>query len=186
MTGPVEEPISIEEARLHLNVDQEAHDSLIAAQIIAARQWAEKKTKRAFVTQTWRMRLERFPINECIYFNPTPLQSVTSVSYVDINGVTQTWPNSRYIVSIDNQPGTLSLSYNELWPDTQQQADAVTITYVVGYGTAAMVPEDIKSAIKLQIGDLYANREASIVGVSINENPAACALLEEYRLRYLR
>lgn len=182
----MEEPISIEEARLHLNVDLEAHDSLIAAHITAARQWAEKKTKRAFVTQTWRMRLDHFPINEPIYFNPTPLQSVTGVSYVDINGGAQTWPSSSYIVSVDSQPGCLSLSYNTLWPDTQPQADAVTITYVVGYGTAAMVPEDIKAAIKLQIGDLYANREASIVGVSINENPAACALLEQYTLRYLR
>lgn len=182
----MEEPISIEEARLHLNIDLEAHDSLIAAQITAARQWAETKTKRAFVTQTWRMRLDHFPRNGCIYFRPTPLQSVTSVSYIDINGAAQVWPTSNYIVSIDNQPGILSLAYNMEWPDTQEQADAVTITYVVGYGTAVMVPENIKAAIKLQIGDLYANREASIVGVSINENPAACALLEDYRLRYLR
>ena len=184
--GPVEEPLTIEEAKVHLNVDQDLQDSLIAAQIVAARRWIEAKTNCVFVTQTWRMRLQEFPSKGPILLHPSPLQSVTSVSYVDINGSPQPWPSSNYIVSTDSVPGRLSLAYGCEWPDTQLQADAVTINYVVGYGIAAMVPEDIKQAMKLQIGDFYANREASITGTSFLENPAACALLEPYTLRYLR
>ena len=62
VTAPTEEPVSLAEAKLHLRVDDNADDALIAALITAARQHAENDTRRALVTQTWRLALDQFPV----------------------------------------------------------------------------------------------------------------------------
>ncbi len=61
VTAPIEEPVSLAEAKLHLRVDYSNDDLLIAALITAARQHAENDTRRALVTQTWRQVLDQFP-----------------------------------------------------------------------------------------------------------------------------
>jgi uncharacterized phiE125 gp8 family phage protein len=183
VTGPAEEPITATEAKLHCRIDTSTDDALIAAQITAARQWAENYTNRGFITQTWRVKFAEFPASADYFEIPrAPLASVTSIAYVDEAGDTQTWASGNYVVSADAEPGRISLAYSKDWPGLRDQADAVTITYVVGYGAAATVPEAIKAAIKLQVGDLYQNREAAIIGVSHAVNPSARALLDPYRV----
>ena len=186
MTGPAEEPVSLDEAKAHLKVEYDSEDFLIASQIAAARLWAEKFTNRAFITQTWRMRFPVFPGALPINLYPSPLQSIVSLIYIDNSGVEQTWGSGNYVLHADGSPGGISLSYGGAWPSVRSQYDAITITYIVGYGTAAQVPDDIKAAILLRVGDLFANREATIIGVSAADNPTVCALLEPYKLRYLR
>jgi len=168
---------------LHCRVDTTDDDAIIASYIVAARVWAENFTNRGLVTQTWRMKLRDFPKDrDWIEIPRAPLVSVSSVSYVDAAGATQTWGAGNYVVSADAEPGRLSLGYGKDWPSVRDQADAVTLTFVVGYGGQAAVPEPIKAAIRLQVGDLYANREASVVGDGLMANPAAKALLHPYRM----
>ena len=63
VTAPVEEPISLADARLFLRVDDDftKEDTLISSTISAARQDAETITRRALVTQSWKMVADRFP-----------------------------------------------------------------------------------------------------------------------------
>lgn len=49
-------------------------------------------------------------------------------------------------------------------------------------GAAAPVPASVRAAMKLIVGDLYENREAKIIGVSVAENPAVESLLHFYRV----
>ena len=49
------------EAKLHLRVDFDEDDTLIASLITAARQAAETLTGRQFVTARWKMVLDSFP-----------------------------------------------------------------------------------------------------------------------------
>ena len=51
---------------------------------------------RALLTQTWDMYLDEFPCAGEIIIPLSPLQSVTSVSYVDQHGATQTWASANY------------------------------------------------------------------------------------------
>ena len=61
VTAPASEPVSLTEAKAHLRLDSADDDSLITALIRSARETAEAHMRRALVSQTWRLSLDRFP-----------------------------------------------------------------------------------------------------------------------------
>lgn len=61
VTPPSVEPVTLTEAKAHLRVDVTDDDLLIGSLIIAARQFAETVTRRALVTQSWKMTQDQFP-----------------------------------------------------------------------------------------------------------------------------
>lgn len=171
--APEDEPLTLEEAKAHLRVEHSDEDSYIGALISVARQVAEEFTRRVFVTQTWELRLDRFPdSSECpIYVSLPPLQSVTSISYLDTEGVTQVWSALEYIVDSKSEPARITPAYGKTWPTVRNQISPITIRYEAGYGDAEDVPQAIKQAMYLIIGHLYERREASIVGAQPFELP---------------
>ena len=113
--------------------------------------------------------------------NKYPISAV-SVQYYDKNNTLQTLSTSVYDVDITNSPTRIRLGYNQEWPDTRERLNAVKITCTVGFASAAAVPEDIKAAIKLMIGHLYANRESVVVGRIATELPMGVKfLLDNHR-----
>lgn len=59
--APASEPITLDEAKLHLRVDHADDDTLITMLIGAARAAAESICRRAFITQQWCLYLDAFP-----------------------------------------------------------------------------------------------------------------------------
>lgn len=75
VTPPIEEPISLDEAKAHLRVDIDDDDALIAGLIVAARSEAEQITRRAFVSQSWKLALDQFPrpsmnVSSSVWYGP--------------------------------------------------------------------------------------------------------------------
>jgi hypothetical protein len=66
--GPGEEPVSLAEAKLHLNLDPDdtTWDTKIQSLIVAARVHAENVCRRVFVTQKYDLYLDSFPVNSCL------------------------------------------------------------------------------------------------------------------------
>ena len=62
LTGPDDEPLSLKKAKAHLRVDISEDDELISDLIVTARQQAETICRRAFVSQQWKVVLDRFPM----------------------------------------------------------------------------------------------------------------------------
>ena len=64
------------------------------------------------------------------------------------------------------------------------QIGAVSVTFDAGYGTAAQVPEGIKSWIKLRVGSLYAHREevAVVSRGRLETLPFIEGLLDPYKV----
>lgn len=156
------EPVSLDDAKRHLRVTSTLDDGYIGGLITAARKYAERRTRRAFITQTWAIKLERFPdSSSSLYLPVPPLQSITSITYVDQDGATQTWSSGSYKALTSHLPGRVVLEYGEVWPTSlRDDPEAVVITFVAGYGDAATdVPQEIKQAILLMVGHWYANRE---------------------------
>ncbi len=183
VTAPTVEPVCLATAKGHLRVDQLSDDNLITGLIVAARVWAEAFTRRAIMTQTWDLFLDRFPFQENAAGTeairvPYPLlQSVTSVKYTDISGVLQTVDPATYIVDKASEPARISLAYLKFWPTYQQIANSIQIRFVAGYGdTADKVPQTIKQAMLLCIGHWYQNRE-TISGAAMSEVPLAAKSL---------
>jgi len=163
-------------------------DPIVNSLITAARMAAENFTRRALVTQTWDWKLDGFPTS--FHVPLPPLISVTSLAYVDTAGATQTLTvTTDYLVDAPvgpyADPGRVTLPFGRIWPIPIQQVNSVTLRFVAGYGAASAVPEAIKSAIKLIVGHLYANRENVVItdrGSIVQEMPQGVeSLLWPYR-----
>lgn len=164
VTGPATEPVTTLEAKEQLTIAATvtAHDALIGRLISAARAWTEKEAQVAWIDQTWRLTLDAFPAYGEILIPRPPLSSVTSIAYVDSDGATQTLSTDVYDVDTESMPGIVYRAYNQSWPTTRTQRNAVTITYVAGYGDEnAEIPEDARHAILMTVAHLFENREAS-------------------------
>lgn len=161
VTAPAAEPLTLAEAKDQLRVDHSVEDDLITALIVAARQKAETITRRAFVTQTWDLTLDKFPVwcNGPIEVPLGQLQSVDSFTFIDADGTTQTLDDALYKVDTVSEPGRIVPVYGQSWPVTRCEINAVTIRFTAGYGEAGVVPQIIKQAMLLMICFWYENRE---------------------------
>jgi uncharacterized phiE125 gp8 family phage protein len=173
LTPPAAEPILPADAKTHLRLDPAvtAEDALVNALIGSARQQAEYETGRALITQTWQLVLDAFPAGEIQLALP-PVQSITSVTYIDTTGALQTLSSALYTVDAVREPARLVPAYGATWPSTRDATpNAVTVTFVCGYGAAGTaVPAAIRQWMLLQIGALYRNRESF---VDSGKQPAA-------------
>jgi uncharacterized phiE125 gp8 family phage protein len=193
ITPPAEEPLTLSEVKASpsLRVSTATDDTDITALIVTARRMAETYTLHALVTQTWELVLDGFPSGGIVVPMP-PLQSVTSIKYIDTDGVEQTLDALLYSVDIDTIPGLITPAYGETWPtDVRDQVNAVRVRYVAGFGDEADVPQDIKTWIKITVGTLYDNPQAVVVGgfgqtvVAIPRN-FVDGLLDDYRYKAMR
>ncbi len=169
VTPPTVEPVSVQECKDWLRVDHSADDALILALATAARHYCEDRQNRAYCSQTWKASLDAYPAAFSLW--RSPVVSVTSVQYVDTDGATQTLSSSEYTLDALSEPGRVVPAYNASWPSIRAVPNAVTLTFVCGYGAAADVPEIFKSAIKMYVADAYENRESIVVGPSVNRSP---------------
>jgi len=168
ITPATTEPVSLVEAKLHLRVDHSTEDTKISGLIKAARELAEDATWRAMITSTWELRLDAWP-RMPLELPRAPLQSISSIKYVDEAGVEGTVASSVYDCDTASEPGRLFFKANQSWPGvTLYPFGGVRIQFVAGYANAAAVPEKVKAAILLIVGHLYENREQVIVASGLS------------------
>lgn len=200
-SAPSAEPITTSEAKNHLRVDTSDDDTLIDSLVTAAREHVEMTIGRSLITQTLKFYLDAFPLSELIdhqwyaylgiranqiILPRPPVQSVDSIEYVDTDGSTQTLSSSKYRVDKVSEPPRITEADNETWPFTDNVTNSVIITYTAGYGgSGSDVPQAIRQAMLLLIGNWYENREQVLVGSSPSQLPmAAQALLSPYQVRF--
>jgi uncharacterized phiE125 gp8 family phage protein len=189
------EPITLEEARLHLRLDTSGSppshpdDSLVTVLITVARQSAEAYLGRSLVQQTYELALDRFPnpddVTEAINLQVWPVRSITSVQYQDEDDASQTVDAADYVFDTFAKPAELVPL--ELWPGTKNKANAVKITFVAGHTDNDSpnnypLPLPIKQAMLLQIGQLYEFREAVSTEDTYEMPMGSTALLTPYRI----
>lgn len=157
-TNPASEPVTTSEAKTHARISTSSDDSYIGTLITAARETVENLTGRALINQSWTLTLRDFPCKQII-IPINPLSSVTSISYVDTSGATQTWSSANYTVDTSGEIGRIEAGYGITYPSTRDVVNAVTVVFVAGYGaSASAVPEVFKQAIKMLVGHWYLNR----------------------------
>lgn len=196
---PTEEPITIEEARAHLRIetfgDPPAHpdDTMLETVYIpAAREWCEFYSGKLLATQTIELSLDHFPSRASRFYLPLgPVQSVTSVVYLDADGVeTSMVLDTDYSVRLYNGRASIYLPDGVAWPTTMTYRygeRTVFVQYVAGFNDSSPVEFPIarsdKAAMLLVLGHLYENRENS-ADQKFEEIPlGAAALLDRGRVR---
>lgn len=157
------------EVKNYLKVDDATDDALIAAMLKAARQAVESRQNISTLTKTIVQKLERFPSSYKVatdYENVIkllvyPVVSVSSITYLDENGVLQTLAQNLY--EVDTYRGIIGEAVDQDFPDTYLSLNDVTITYTAGFGTAATdCPSDIRIAVLKLIANMYDNRGDSV------------------------
>lgn len=124
------------------------HDQDLVDLAVTAITMLERACGRLFLTRTVTWKFDEFPLEDCLEVPLPPFISVTSIAYIDTDGVEQTWDSSKYLVSTST-PGRIEPIESESWPTTKNRVDAVTITFSAGYGaTESTIPAGIRQAIK--------------------------------------
>lgn len=199
ITPPAESPVTVAEMKLILRIDGTSDDALLQLYIDAAVDWAQKYTRRAFITQTLELTLDGFSqfgdeglaaVGPGVHDYPRsyfitdgsnevnlpflPIQSVTSIKTKDVDNSETTVDSSKY--ELDTTGGRIFLDIGEIWPVNLRERAAVKIRYVAGYGAASAVPAAIKQGIRQHVQKMY-----ECAGVC--EGGDACnSLFDGYRL----
>ena len=186
ITGPTVEPISLTDAKLHMRVTTATEDALITLMIMAAREECENIIRRALMTQTWEKYLDSFPAAIELFY--PPLQSVTSINYIDAAGNSQLLASTEYVVDDKQEPAWIVPADLKFWPLTRAVINAVTVLFVCGYGSAdTAVPKAIRNWLLIRIGDLFLNRQSVVMesgSINVASVPARFtdSLLDRYRI----
>jgi len=143
----------------------------------------------ALTTQQWRLSLDSLP--HCGVEIPlTPLQSVDSIVYRDVEGVLQTLDanavSNAVVYDTDASVALLKPAYGTFFPIVRTEPGSVKITFTSGYGAASDVPADLRQAGLLLIDHLHENR-GGIVGLDKNVVPQELPygikqILDRYRV----
>ena len=147
--------------------------------IPAARQVCETFTRRRLIEQVidWKLDACDVPSGSAVLRFPFGnVTTLTSISYVDTSGTTQTWSSSEYMTDLPTGEkctrGRIQPRYGYTWPSTRDQIAAMTFRVTAGYGaTRASVPEGLKVGMKALISHWDRSREAVNVGNIVSEVP---------------
>lgn len=182
VTDAVQEPISLELAWAHLNIDADGSPPespfdlwLEQVGIPGAREAAENFTGLALAVKRYRLTLDEFPDGAIQLLHP-PLSEVVSVEYVDPDLQVQTMDQIDYTTDKSLiMPWVIPASS---WPAAAAVANAVRVTYDAG---SASPPKAALWAMLILLGHAFKNREA-VTDKAAVEIPVGV----EYLLRPLR
>ena len=185
---PASYPVSLYEAKKHVNAyDFDDDDEIINLYIRAATLNAENFTGRAFIEQTIDFYLDGFPANQNYVEIPKPPLIQFGGVYYSESDAESEFDAASYTIDYASQKARVISS---AWPMTTTVPNSVRMRYRAGYVAdaeasplVAAVPADIKAAILLMVGTLYAQRETVVVGAAVNEMPWSSEhLLRPYRV----
>lgn len=163
---PTVEPVSTEEMKLHLRVDDDltADDAMIDSLTTAARQYVEKATGLALIDQTLELRLDGYPAQRAIRLRG-PLLEIVSFKYTDEDGDLQDIDADSYVIeaSAKNRAPRIVQPYTVTWPYAVPNSDSIRVRWRAGFvdrtgsptEALTLVPGPLVSAIKLHVEAHY-------------------------------
>lgn len=202
---PAVEPITLAEAKSHVQIVATDQDGNLERAIAAARSTVETYCERALITSTWRLNA---PIDEraralgYLELAPSPARSIVTVSVIDpelepapvrraripaplraLDGrprLGPVIPNVRAL-TVDEYAVDLDVEPARLWlaewPTTI--GARVAVTFTAGYGdTGAAVPPSLIQTMLQLVGLYFEFREDVTTGVRLEALPGGHAALE--------
>jgi uncharacterized phiE125 gp8 family phage protein len=161
--------VTADEVKAQSRIDGADEDLYLAALIQRVQEDLEAECDRAFSDRTLRLTMAAFPARILLPF--APAKEVTSIAYVDADGVTQTLASTAYTLDADAEPAVIVPAYGTSWPSTRPVPKAVTVLYTAGgWGTARPLPNAYKDAILATVAFRFENREDSGFPAAVIDN----------------
>jgi uncharacterized phiE125 gp8 family phage protein len=176
VTPPTVEPVDLQTFKDHARIYGTDDDAICSAYLTAARQLFEAQTGMSIMATTYRLNLNSW--SDTIYLMRHPFVSLTSVQYVDTNGVSQTAAGGTdYDLDAKSTPAVVK------WRTSPQlhpyQMPKVWATFSAGYASADQVPALIRQGILLLAADWYERREANTTD-KLAKFPGFAAIVGQY------
>ena len=156
VTAPTVEPVTLSEVKAQAVIGHDLDDALLSVMISAAREHGESLTGRSWAPKTLEVVIDRFPASG-IDLPASPVTAVTSIKYLDADGVEQTMPDTDYYVDTDSLVGRVVPK--DAWPETADRLNAVRVRYTAGFA-AGSIPPALKQWLLIRVATLYEHREA--------------------------
>lgn len=171
VTAAAVDPVDLCDVKDEAQIDTDDDDSQFLRLIRAVTINLQETWDRQFIQATYDMELRRFPGSTgAISIPRPPLSSVTSITYTDTAGNSQTLSSSLYTVETgsDKTRGYITPAYAQYWPATYGDDRDVTVRFVCGYGTAPEdVPADIRQTIASYVRAAFDDCDVNMVGKAL-------------------
>ena len=190
-------------ANLRIASSDSTHDTLIDTCREASIEVAKEYLQKSLINRTLKLSLDNIPFSDSVLPNQegittgpfleyrqrsvnlpfSPVVSVSSVKTFNDSDTETTMASSRYYVDTASDYGRVVLRTGETWDDMLRVANAIEITYVAGYGSAASsVPSPIKQGIIVMASHFFENPDMVIKGENVSTIPTLVnALWKPYR-----
>ena len=175
-TQPAQEPITLQEAKEHLRVEDGIDERLLRPLIQTARMFAEEHLGRKLVstvlTQTYdvandiedplwegmKLGADISYYKNYLTLSHGPVASVTHVKTYDDNGTATVFASSKYYLDNAREPPRILLRKGQTWASNLRVANGIEVQYTVGYSSIYSIPEPIRMGILQHVAHLYEHR----------------------------
>jgi uncharacterized phiE125 gp8 family phage protein len=183
LAGPELEPVTLAETKHFLRVEHDDDDDVIGGLIGGARAHLEAQTRRALITQNWRVIRDVWPETGCVSLLPAPVQTLDAARIYRADGTTLALGLGGFVLDTSEAPARVSFIH-DMPTAPGRRAAGIEIDFTCGYGdTAASVPEPLRLAIRLLATHWYENRGIVATSGKVLVLPhTVAALIAPYRV----
>ena len=157
-------------------------DILLASFLLTSRLHIETALSLALITQSWQLRLDRWPSGREVALPLSPLRSVDAIRLKDASGNSRDVPSDRYLLDLTSRPARII--WNNLTPpEPIAAANGIEIDLTAGFGAdGESVPAPLKHAILMLAAHWYEHRNPNDIGTDGVRIPdAVSSLINPFR-----
>lgn len=179
---PTCEPVTIDDAKLALRIDDTAFDAVLPGLISAAREQAEHITGRAFMRQTRRAELADWPAATDVF--PVHRATAVVVSYWD-GSAWASLAGSAFAFAANGGGTSIAPAVGAAWPALGAVAIGPRVRVDITAGLAAAdafaTPEAVRAFVVALVGQMLDAPELP-ASDTVEANPLLCRLLDPWRV----
>ncbi len=178
-TPPAVSPVTVEQARAHLRVDETQEDALIASMIEAATRRVEFETAQALITQRWSLLRDCWPRDGILAIPLHPVQAVEEIRILTASGL-QTAAAESYETDLASRPARIRALSG--FPVPARRMNVIEVRLRAGHGDApADVPAPLRQAILIIVAHWFEHREGHDETIRAGIPAEARRIIESHR-----